>query len=78
MHGRSWTSIITIYKKGVDAKWVPLQSGVRTTSTATIVSFSKKPYPYCLVLVGFRNRIKRELTIELPQIEDIDVKKIPR
>jgi len=29
------------------------------------VSLSKKLYPYCLVLVGSRNRFKHDFTIEL-------------
>ena len=30
-----------------------------------VVSFSKKLYPYCLVLVGYRNGLERDFTIEL-------------
>jgi len=32
---------------------------------APVVSLSKKLYPYCLVLVGSRNRFKRDFTFEL-------------
>ena len=32
---------------------------------ATVVSLSKKLYPYCLVLVGSRNGLARDFTIEL-------------
>ena len=30
-----------------------------------VVSLRKKLYPYCLVLVGFRNRFESDITIEL-------------
>ena len=30
-----------------------------------VVSLSKTLYPYCLVLVGSKNRFKRDITIEL-------------
>ena len=30
-----------------------------------VVSLRKKLYPYCLVLVGFRNRFEREFSNEL-------------
>ena len=32
---------------------------------ASVVSLSKKLYPYCLVLVGSRNGIERDVKIEL-------------
>ena len=38
---------------------------------ATVVSLSKKRYPYCLVLVGFRNGFERNFTTELKQIEGL-------
>ena len=38
---------------------------VREPSKAPIVSLSKKLFPYCLVLVGYRNGFERDFTIEL-------------
>jgi len=37
----------------------------RDLSKAPVVSLSKKLYPYCLVLVGSRNRVELDFTIEL-------------
>jgi len=37
----------------------------------TVVSLSKKLYPYCLVLVGSRNGLERDFTIELKQIKEL-------
>ena len=42
-----------------------VRSLVRAPSKAPIVYLSKKLYPYCLVLVGARNRFERDFTIEL-------------
>jgi len=36
-----------------------------------VVTLSKKFYPYCLVLVGSRNRFERNFTIKLKQIEGL-------
>ena len=41
------------------------------SSKAPVVSLSKKLYPYCLVLVGSRNRFERGFTIKLKQIEGL-------
>jgi len=41
------------------------RSWVRAPSKAPVVSLSKKLYPYCLVLVGYRNGFERDITIEL-------------
>jgi len=35
------------------------KEGTRAPSKVPVVSLSKKLYPYCLVLVGFRNRFER-------------------
>ena len=42
-------------------RWV--HDNVRAPSKAPVVSLSKKLYPYCLVLVGSRNRFERDFTI---------------
>ena len=44
-----------------------------------VVSLSKKLYPYCVVLVGSRNRFERDFTIELNKLRvlwniDLNVK----
>jgi len=39
--------------------------GFETPSKAPVVSLSKKRYPHCLVLVGFRNEFQPDFTIEL-------------
>jgi len=36
-----------------------------STIKGPVVSLRKKLYPYCLVLVGFRNRFESDITIEL-------------
>ena len=43
-------------------------------SKAPVVSFSKRHYPHCLVLIGYRNGFARELTIELNYTEGPIVK----
>ena len=47
------------------------RSWVWVASKALIVSLSKKLYPYCLVLVGSRNGLERDITIKLKQIEGL-------
>ena len=48
-------------------------------SSPIVVSLSKTLYPYCLVMVGARNRFERDFTIELNRLRalwkiDITVK----
>ena len=44
---------------------------VNAPSKVTVASLSKTLYPYCLILVAFRNGFERDFTIELKQIESL-------
>jgi len=48
-----------------DDKHVNSQSWVKTQSKVPIISLSKILNPHCLVLVGDKNRFKREFTVKL-------------
>ena len=52
-----------MYQENSYANVVLGQSRVRAPSKITAVSLRKKPYSYCLVLVGPRNGFERDFTI---------------
>ena len=53
------------WRSGLHVWLVMWRSWVWPPSKAPIVSLSKKLYPYCLVLVGYRNGFERDITIKL-------------
>jgi len=56
----------TYTHSGSHAQWLVMwRSWVRALSNAPVVSLSKILYPNCLVLVGSRNGVERDFTIEL-------------
>ena len=55
--------LYTLFRGGM-AQWVASLTNVLVVNSSRI-SKSQKLYPYCLVLVGSRNRFERDFTIEL-------------
>ena len=52
-------------RSGLHVWLVMLRSWIRAPSKAPVVSLINTLYPYCLVLVGSKNRFERDITIEL-------------
>ena len=56
-------------KKEQFSPWT--ESNDNDQSKVPVVSLSKKPYPHCLVLVMSRNKLERDITIELNYIDNL-------
>ena len=74
--GLSAVCTVTLYnyigaawRSGLHVWLVTWRSWVWAPTKAPVVFLSKKLSPYCLVLVGSRNRFEREFTIKLKWIE---------